>query len=85
MSGHGGGAGRTPGHHFLAQGASDRSARKADRDGFAGNMDDDGGPGADAVRRDALAAASRAAAAVRDIFWCLLRLGLFGFRPRAGQ
>jgi hypothetical protein len=25
------------------------------------------------------------AAAVRDIFWCLLRLGLFGFRPRAGQ
>jgi glycosyltransferase involved in cell wall biosynthesis len=25
------------------------------------------------------------AAAVRDIFWCLLRLGLFGFRPRARQ
>ena len=28
---------------------------------------------------------SGSAAAVRDIFWCLLRLGLFGFRPRAGQ
>ncbi len=25
------------------------------------------------------------AAAVRDIFWCLLRLGLFGFSPHAGQ
>jgi glycosyltransferase involved in cell wall biosynthesis len=25
------------------------------------------------------------AAAVRDIFWCLLRLGLFGFRTRARQ
>ncbi len=25
------------------------------------------------------------AAAVRDIFWCLLRLGLFGFRPRRVQ